>query len=254
MSVLCFQELGVLNSDLKEKVLRHPGLLKKIRSAERFFVKTSRAKKFMETSLSSTSQNLKRFQSLQGVFHARTSVSQEKRQESKAKGRGCGRISLKRLGFYDQVSQSLRTSQLSLSEGLTLCLETLPKSGMMQNGFVYELVGLELPTEEREFLLLPTPLTGEYKNHPRNWRAMLKRFLRGSFRFLRLNWVLGMVYELKTGKSPGQLNPQFLEWMMGFPKNWTDLKVLETLSFHKSLSSLPGESKKSKRRGLGREA
>jgi hypothetical protein len=27
----------------------------------------------------------------------------------------------------------------------------------------------------------------------------------------------------RRGAAPGQLNPQFVEWLMGLPKDWTDL-------------------------------
>ena len=30
----------------------------------------------------------------------------------------------------------------------------------------------------------------------------------------------------------GRLNPQWTEWLMGWPINWTDLKLLETDKFH----------------------
>jgi hypothetical protein len=41
-----------------------------------------------------------------------------------------------------------------------------------------------------------------------------------------LDWVV----EYQTG---GRLNPQWVEWLMGWPVGWTDLKPLET---DKSLS------------------
>ena len=35
-------------------------------------------------------------------------------------------------------------------------------------------------------------------------------------------------------KTTGQLNPTWVEWLMGYPTGWTDLSVLETVSSHKS--------------------
>lgn len=32
--------------------------------------------------------------------------------------------------------------------------------------------------------------------------------------------------------ATGPLNPQFVEWLMGWPANWTDLKPLEMARFH----------------------
>jgi len=35
-------------------------------------------------------------------------------------------------------------------------------------------------------------------------------------------------------KTTGQLNPTWVEWLMGYPSGWTDLSVSETVSSHKS--------------------
>jgi hypothetical protein len=32
--------------------------------------------------------------------------------------------------------------------------------------------------------------------------------------------------------TPGKLNPTWVEWLMGWPLGWTDLKPLETAKFH----------------------
>ncbi len=34
-------------------------------------------------------------------------------------------------------------------------------------------------------------------------------------------------------KVGGQLNPTWVEWLMGFPLGWTDLEPLETPSFRR---------------------
>jgi hypothetical protein len=41
-------------------------------------------------------------------------------------------------------------------------------------------------------------------------------------------------------QAGGQLNPRWVEWLMGFPLGWTDLRVSETPSFLKS-PNLSGE-------------
>ena len=35
-------------------------------------------------------------------------------------------------------------------------------------------------------------------------------------------------------KTTGQLNPTWVEWLMGYPTGWTDLNVSEIVSSHKS--------------------
>ena len=37
-----------------------------------------------------------------------------------------------------------------------------------------------------------------------------------------------------TDHSGGYLNPEWIEWLMGFPLRWTDLEDSETLSSRKS--------------------
>lgn len=43
-------------------------------------------------------------------------------------------------------------------------------------------------------------------------------------------------------QTGGQLNPTWVEWLMGFPLGWTDLAVLATLSFHRRLTASDCES------------
>lgn len=45
----------------------------------------------------------------------------------------------------------------------------------------------------------------------------------------------------KATDTPGQLNPTWVEWLMGFPLGWTDCDASETPSCHKSQSGSEGE-------------
>jgi hypothetical protein len=70
-----------------------------------------------------------------------------------------GHISNKLLAVYDRVLLSWKTSEaISVSDSRKF-LQTLPKSGMTQDGKLYELVTLAHPTKGRGYSLLPTPLT-----------------------------------------------------------------------------------------------
>ena len=71
--------------------------------------------------------------------HVRTSQMLERELASRGVVLHSGNITLKRLAKYDQESHSLKTSQLSLVEGYLSYSATLPRSGMMQNGIVYQL-------------------------------------------------------------------------------------------------------------------
>jgi hypothetical protein len=50
-------------------------------------------------------------------------------------------------------------------------------------------------------------------------------------------------------QAGGSLNPQWVEWLMGFPTGWTDLEASEMLSFPKSRSGLGSESSRGKQNG-----
>jgi hypothetical protein len=45
---------------------------------------------------------------------------------------------------------------------------------------------------------------------------------------------------LAEGKAGGRLNPVWIEWLMGFPTNWTECEVSETPSSPKSQSGSGG--------------
>jgi hypothetical protein len=48
-------------------------------------------------------------------------------------------------------------------------------------------------------------------------------------------------FAAEQGGANGQLNPTWVEWLMGFPLGWTDCEHLATPSFRKSLKSSADE-------------
>ena len=209
------------------------------------------------------------------------------------------------LARYDQDTRSLRMYQCSLFEVEQELLQTLPKSGMMQNGKLSEQTKWELGIEERESGLLPTPTTMEieHKNieltkegrrktkdgknsHSLNLADIVRMFptpttadtwtdklkssqqKEGSMHSVNLSQAvhmkemfpkktyltlaategfrsnftlkqngkkrdhsLGSITEQiaqeeiqKNPEGTGSLNPMWVEWLMGFPIGWTDLK------------------------------
>jgi hypothetical protein len=58
---------------------------------------------------------------------------------------------------------------------------------------------------EEAIAFLPTPATQDVKNNGR--QSQMKR------NYLPLNAVVG-----------GKLNPEWVEWLQGYPIGWTDLK------------------------------
>jgi len=63
--------------------------------------------------------------------------------------------------------------------------------------------------------------------------------------------VIGNMIQQQKIKPGGKLNPNFVEFLMGYPMNWTKIeptesKLLETQSFHKSQENLEKQSLKQK--------
>ena len=163
--------------------------------------------------------------------------------------------------WYDPNTLSWRTWQRSLIEGWTLYSGNFPKQGMMQNGQLYQQVLWEpvidavdggwLPTprasdveggvaknvqykngnffrENKEGVrwgvklrdavsILPTPTARDYKDSGENMNYK-KAAKKG-----RLPGVIVESRSTQTGKDTN-LNPHFVEEMMGYPIGWTDLK------------------------------
>ena len=177
MSEVCSVGLEDLNSDSQEKDLKQSGSLRITNTAKQSSEKTFQTSLFTKTSEKLTSENLNELKSLQADSHAKTShVPTLKEKELKENGVGCGHITQKLLGKYNPNTQSLKTPQCSLTEDSKLSLETLPKTGMMRNGSVYELQISERYTEENDCLLLPTLIGTEVEKMPTGSMYRLLKF------------------------------------------------------------------------------
>lgn len=134
---------------------------------------------------------------------ARTSASLAERRALMAKKAAYGGSSLASLATYDRALLSWKTPQSSLVEGLETFSGTWPDSGMMRSGTAYQLPTLALVTDETGLGLYPTPLASET-----GFRR--SKFPQGG---TSLSTFLG-----------GRPNPEFVEWLMGFPINHTALE------------------------------
>ena len=66
--------------------------------------------------------------------------------------------------------------------------------------------------------LLPTPRASDYKGSP------LNRYVGG----VHYRHQLDELVEVTPLGKIGQMNPEFVEWLMGYPIGWTELSHLET--------------------------
>lgn len=133
-------------------------------------------------------------------------------------GRKCGELLeilalngswLKMYGVYCQVKMD---GSLEESSG------TLPKWGMMLDGELRALPDLEPFIDEKEWLLLPTPVATDYKGGA----------LRKNSKKQMSNLKEHIYIFFKDAMKSIYLHPRFLENMMGFPTGWTELNASET--------------------------
>jgi len=145
-------------------------------------------------------------------FRAKTLVPLEKAQELTESAAECGEKWRASFTKYDPDSRSWKTHQCSLLGDLEPFLETWPRWGLMQDGECWEQITLAHHIKEKEYGLKQyvTPTTRDYKG------------------------MSGAGFRARHGENHnladclgGTPNPTWVEWLMGWPLGWTDLKPLE---------------------------
>ena len=144
-------------------------------------------------------------------FHAKTLAWQERAQELTENEAECGKKWRASFTKYDQDSCSWKTHQCSLVEDLETFSETWPQWGLMRDGECWE-------------------------------QRTLEQTIRGTESGFSENWPTPTAHNAKECNSPseknrntptlaaqigGKLSPTWVEWLMGWPLGWTDLKPLE---------------------------
>ena len=155
-----------------------------------------------------------------GVFLVKTSQAQEEEPGSQENEADFGEKWPESLAKYDPNTHSWRTHQCLLFEDLTECLAIFPRWGMMHDGELWELPMSAHLTEENESGYWPTPTCHNAKEQDSPAEATrntpsLCHLARGGDKTL-----------------PRHLNPAWVEWLMGWPIGWTDLKPLEMDKCH----------------------
>ena len=181
-------------------------------------------------------------------FHARTSQPLGKAQELMENEVECGQKWLASFVKYDLDSSSWKTHQCSLLGDLELFLETWPRWGLMRNGECWEQRKLEQTIRGTGFGLLPTPCARDWKdsqtagNRKSPGLGVVAHWptpVADDTSHRKAKYAQGGT-ALST-KAGGSLNPMWVEWLMGWPLGWTDLKPLEMDKFHCAQQQL-GES------------
>jgi hypothetical protein len=160
------------------------------------------------------------------AFHAKTSAQQEKEQELTENGQGCGEKWRASFTKYDPNSRLWKTHQCSLAGDLEPFSETWPQWGLMRGGECWEQLTLEQTTRGTESGLSqetwPTPDAncGKRGSQP-DWTPTRKSGQHAQY-------TINQAVRDSGEKVGGKLNPTWVEWLMGWPLGWTDLKPLET--------------------------
>jgi len=162
------------------------------------------------------------------AFRAKTYPALVPAPESKAPALGFGRTWLESSAKYCPERSSWRTHQCLWTEDLPWSLVTLPKWGTTRNGVLYQRQISERPIDAsasgyldgettRALQSWPTPVASMSKGSSPN---ALQRRSGASRSKDRLDHAVMALHG-------GQLNPTWVEWLMGWPLGWTDLKPLE---------------------------
>ena len=180
--------------------------------------------------------------SFREAFRVRTLARPEKAPESTESDLECGRTWQGSLAKYDLATCSWKIAQCSLVEGLDVFSETWPRWGTMRAGVCWELSTPARLTNASEYGSKPngvsffnTPTT-EGLDGGSNSRRALKKRQQSTYptptahdardsglspsQFLRRSTTLPVAVG-------GSLNPNWVEWLMGWPPGWTDYAPLE---------------------------
>ena len=173
------------------------------------------------------------------AFPVRTSAQPERAQESTENDQGFGgrwrELSVK----YDRDLHSWKTHRCLWEEDLPWSSVTLPKWGTMQDGVCWEQMTVEDHTCENEFGSWPTPRAsmGMSMKLETVAKCLDREFGASNLEDRLTSLLLEQNIPLKNL----YMHPSFVEALMGWPREWGELKPLETGKFRSWLQQ-HGES------------
>lgn len=124
------------------------------------------------------------------------------------------------LAKYDRILHSWKTRQTSLFTDSTEFLGIWPRWGSMRDGELSELTPLVQTTKENESGLWLTPKATDTGRGEKSETFVKRMGDRGAHCFQSLPSQVG-----------GKLNPEWVEWLMGWPIGWTACAALGTDRF-----------------------
>ena len=191
---------------------------------------------------------------------ARTYPSPAKARALMAPSQECGATWRGSLARFDPSTFSWRTAQPSLLEDLGESSVIWPRSGMTAGGQCWALPMLGRRIKGTDSGLWPTiTVCGNYNRKGasatsgdglitalRTWPTPIRRdsrTVRGGVRMKNSMGSEPLITQVAESehRTDGRLNPVWVEWLMGWPLGWTDLKPLATDKFQPAQPPL-GES------------
>ena len=165
------------------------------------------------------------------AFPAKTSVLRVKVQELAESVQAYGKNMRDSLKRYN-LDLSLPKTHLCFALGdLELSSKTWPRWGIMLDGECSEL-GLSVRrTRETECGSWPTPTCQETEHPDAVLTSTGRRLSKDGKSSHSLNLADSVMRVGAPIQPKGQLNPSWVEWLMGWPIGYTDLKPLETDKF-----------------------
>jgi len=164
--------------------------------------------------------------SFRPVSRVSLSLRRELRRAQTTRGT-CGRLPLESFAKWCRDSYSWRTCPASCLGNIDISKRfsgTWPNSGMILSGESWELPTLAHRISAIGFgspppcgiSSVPTPAAADSRNRGNPEDPVVKRRI-----------AIGKQVNLSMVVS-GPLNPEWIEWLMGFPIGWTDLRPLAT--------------------------
>lgn len=189
-----------------------------------------------------------------GDFPAKTSRLRDMERACRESGAAYSLRSSGLLAIFDPDSYSWKTSQASLIEDSTEYVRKFPNYGMTLDGECYPLTTWGHRILEKDGFCLPTPTAQDYGSNGHGVREGKQKSKPSLGTMARKNlWPTPSARDWKGGKkdwskrkrngkprtlgdqtlpdraSPGgQLNPEFVEWLMGYRIGWTELNASVT--------------------------
>ena len=168
--------------------------------------------------------------SLQGDFHVKIFQQRAEVAGSQEQDQGFGTSSTVLSKKSNRATRLSKTFQPFALEDWIKSSGASLRSGMTRNGIVYPLPPLARLTDGIASGLWPTPQASDHRD-----RGCLED--PSVQRRIRIGKQIGLSVAVKKVRGRGTLNPTWVEWLMGFPLGWTDLKPSEMPLSHKSQKS-----------------